>query len=50
MFDIDMALRLYIEDPEHHFVARVSHHPTRLWIYSTRDMAAQFQQLNADPV
>jgi hypothetical protein len=50
MFNIGMALRLYIEDPKHHFITRMSDHPTRLRIYSTRDMAAEFEQLNADAI
>ncbi|HEY6521811.1 MAG TPA: hypothetical protein VIZ19_20930 [Roseiarcus sp.] len=45
-----VLLRLNIEDPQHDFVARMSDHPAGLRIYSTRDMAAQFKQLNADAV
>jgi hypothetical protein len=45
-----VLLRLNIEDPQHDFVARVSDHPAGLRIYSARDMAAQFKQLNANAV
>jgi hypothetical protein len=40
---INMSLRLYIEDPEHHFISCVSHHPTSLGIYSPRDVTAQLK-------
>jgi hypothetical protein len=33
-------LRLNIEDPQHHFISRMSDHPARLRVYSTRDVAA----------
>jgi hypothetical protein len=45
-----VLLRLNIEDSQHDFIARMSDHPARLRIYSTRDMAAEFKQFNADAV
>jgi hypothetical protein len=45
-----VLLRFNIEDPQHDFVARMSDHPARLGVYSTRDVAAEFKQLNADAV
>jgi hypothetical protein len=45
-----VLLRFNIEDPQHDLIARMSDHPAGLRIYSTRDMAAQFKQLNADAV
>ena len=50
LFDAPALLGLDIEDPEHHFVSRMSNHPASLRIYSPRDVAAQFEKLNADAI
>jgi hypothetical protein len=47
---IDISLRLDIEDPEHDFISRVSNHPAGLRIYFSRDVTAQFEELNADAI
>jgi hypothetical protein len=35
-----VLLRLNIEDPQHDFVASMSHHPSGLRVYSARNVAA----------
>jgi hypothetical protein len=45
-----VLLRLNIEDPQHDFIACMRDHPAGLRIYSTGDVAAEFKQLNANPV
>jgi hypothetical protein len=45
-----VLLRLNIEYPQHDFIACMRDHPAGLRIYSTRDMAAEFKQFNANAV